>query len=58
MARIAIFLDVDIDPTIEDPHEVAEEVLLQDVGGYGSGVAVRDFAGNPVLFHHAEWVKD
>lgn len=28
MARLVIHVDLDVDPTLEDPEEVAEELLI------------------------------
>jgi hypothetical protein len=56
MPRLTIVLDVDdVDPRLEDPHDVAREVLLQPTEGWGRDFAIQDYAGNTVDFVSAEW---
>lgn len=55
MPKLTIVLDVDIDPSLEDPHDVAAEVLNQPTEGWGTDFQIRDYAGEAVRFVSAEW---
>lgn len=54
MAKLMVVLDVDLDPTLEDPQEVAEDLL------YDSSVdnkGLRQYAGCETRIISADWIK-
>ena len=55
MARLIILFDVDVDPTREDPQEVADDLVLQPTEGYGMGYEIRQYAGCKTELVSAEW---
>ena len=58
--RIVIILDVDVDPTLNDPHEVAEEFLLDRIDGtrYHTLDDLPSYGmGHSVKFVSAEWAR-
>lgn len=55
MAVLVIRIEVDVDQAREDPHEVAEELLDTDRGGWGPGGKLRDYCGADTRFLSARW---
>lgn len=53
MAQIVIVLEVDVDPTLTDPHEVAEDMLYDSQAMQPK----REFLGAEVTFVSAEWAS-
>lgn len=49
MTILVIKVAIDVDPTLEDPNEVAESLLLDYEGG------TQDYCGEKPTFVAAEW---